>query len=151
MRLGFIPNSSFLIVSLSTIAYFRSPQPKLMKKTVFLFCLMTLLVLAACKKDDVIDDPGTTVPPETSISFTCKDSLGIPDIFVGIAPQSADRDSGIFLMSGLTDGYGKIKFTGMDPQTFYYRASRTTSNGVVKRNGSVTAEKDKKKYVTVTF
>lgn len=113
--------------------------------------VMVVLLLAACKKDDVIDDPGTGPLPETSIAFTCQDSLGIADILVGISPQEVDRDNGVFLKSGLTDPFGKIKFTGLDPQTFFYSASRSTTGGVVKRKGSVLVDKDEKQLVTITF
>ncbi len=122
-----------------------------MKKTLSILFLLSLLVLAACKKDDPIDDPGTTPTAETSITFTTQDTLPLRDILVGIASLSTDRDAGIFLQSGLTDATGKIKFKGLDPQLFYYRASRTTSTGVVKRGGSVQVDKDEKKSVTVTF
>ena len=121
-----------------------------MKRRLPIFAVLLVVLFAACKKDDVIDDPGTT-NPVTGISFTCKDTIGIPDIFVGIAPQAADRDSGIFLKTGLTDNIGKIQFTGLDPQTFYYTASRTVVGGIVKRYGSVIVEKDVKKFVTVNF
>jgi hypothetical protein len=126
-------------------------MPPMMKKSFFLAVLMVVMVLAACKKDDVIDDPGTGPLPETSIAFTCQDSLGIADVLVGISPQEVDRDNGVFLKSGLTDAFGKIKFTGLDPQTFFYSASRTTTSGIVKRKGSVLVDKDEKQLVTITF
>ena len=126
---------------------------KRMKKTIRfwgILGMLALLAFAACKKDPVPPDP-TPSTPETSVTFTCKDTLGIPNIYVGIAPQSADRDNGIFLQSGTSDNLGKIKFSGLDPQTMYYSASRTTSAGVVKRIGSVQIVKDAKKYVTVQY
>jgi hypothetical protein len=121
-----------------------------MKKTLGLICLFGMLALMACKKDPVLPDPNAPLP-ETGISFTCKDSVGLAGILVGIAPLAADRDNGVFLKSGTTDGFGKIAFIGLDPQTFYYSASRTTMSGVQKRFGSVEVVKDQKKFVTVQF
>ena len=116
------------------------------------FCLlMTVLAFAACKKEDVLDDSNTTPVLETSITFICKDSVGLPDILVGIAPQSSDRDAGIFLRSGSTDNLGKIKFSNLDPQKFYYSASRVVNGTVTKRTGSVTVNQDEKKTVNVNF
>jgi hypothetical protein len=123
-----------------------------MKKPLLTLGLCMLLALVACKKDDVIDDPNTTTPPETGVSFTCKDSVGLADVLVGISPQAADRDSGIFLRSGFTDNLGKIKFVNLNPQLFYYSATRTTNQGgIVKRYGSVEVVQDVKKLVTVNF
>lgn len=121
------------------------------KKHVFLLFSLLLLLVAACKKDPdpTIPDPNAT--PETSITFTCKDTLPLANVLVGIASQATDRDNGVFLKSGSTDGFGKIKFTGLDPQTFYYSASRTTTSGIQERKGSLLLDQDVKKQVTVTF
>lgn len=116
-----------------------------------LLALCVLLAIAACKKDDDPTDPDGTDLPETGVQFTCKDSLGIEGVFVGIAPQASDRDNGVFLRSGTTDFAGKIKFTNIDPQLMYYSASRTTSGGVVERTGSVEIVADMVKRVTVQF
>lgn len=122
------------------------------KHTIPAFCLiLSMLLVAACKKDEIIDDSGSTTQPETSISFTCKDSLGIPDILVGIAPQAADRDAGNFLRSGTTDNLGKVKFSNLEPQEFFYSATRSQNGTITKRTGSVTVAQDQKKLVTVNF
>jgi hypothetical protein len=132
------------------IARFVTLNLPTMKKTYLLLCILGLLAVVACKKDPDPIDPNPSVP-ETGVAFTCKDTIGLQDILVGIAPQAADRDNGVFLKSGLTDAFGKISFVSLDPQTFYYSASRTTTSGVIKRFGSVLVEQDKKVFVTVQF
>lgn len=122
------------------------------KHSYLVLCLLlSLLAIWSCKKEDVTSDTGSTSTPETSLTFTCKDTLGIPDILLGIAPQEVDRDAGNFLRSGTTDNLGKVKFNNLEPQKFYYSATRSVNGVITKRTGSVIVNQDQKKLVTVTF
>lgn len=111
------------------------------------------LLIAACKEDDPIDQNPPPSTPETSLSVTCIDTgnRGISGIFVGIASQTADCNAGVFLKSDITDNFGKIKFTNLDPQTFCYEARRTVTGGVVKKTGTVEILQDEQKRITLTF
>ena len=119
--------------------------------------LPTLLALtfliAACKKDDPIDQNPTPTTPETSLSVTCLDTgnHAISGVFVGIAAQTTDCNAGVFLKSDITDNFGKVKFTNLDPQTFCYEARRTVTGGVVKKTGTVEVLKDEQKRITLSF
>jgi hypothetical protein len=113
---------------------------------------LLLLLLTSCKKEDPINPSDNPSQPETSITFTCQDTAGgLSDVFVGISPLQGDRDNGIFLRSGDTDGMGKIKFENLDPMKFYYSATRTVPGGTVIRKGEVTVDQDEKESVTVNF
>jgi hypothetical protein len=116
-----------------------------------LLTAITLTLFTSCKKEDPIDPTDNPDTPETSITFTCQDTLGLPDVFVGIAPLENDRDNGIFLRSGDTDNLGKVKFENVDPQKYYYSAIRTVPGGTQTRKGEVTVEQDEEETVTVTF
>lgn len=123
-----------------------------MKHSIWLsFVLLVVLLTLGCKKDDPLDPSGTTTLPETSITFVCKDSVGISGILVGIAPLQSDRDAGVFMRSGETDGLGKIKFSSLDPQKFYYSCVRNLLSGTVTREGEVTVNKDERVTVNVHF
>lgn len=113
--------------------------------------LLAIGLFTACKEDDPIDPDNTPVQPETSITFTCKDSIGIEGVFVGIAIQQADCDAGIFLRSGDSDWEGKVKFASLAPATYCYQALRTTVGGVVERTGSVDLQQDERAKVVLTF
>ncbi len=122
------------------------------KHTYLSLCLLlSLLAFLSCKKEDVTTDSGSTSTPETSVTFYCEDTTGIPDVLVGIAPQAADRDAGVFLRSGTSDNIGKVKFNNLDPQKFYYSATRAVNGVITERTGSVTVNQDQKKTVTVNF
>lgn len=124
-----------------------------MKTRTWLGLLLVLAMMAlGCKKESPDDPDDTPDAPETSLTFACKDTAGgIQGVLVGISPLQSDRDAGIFLHSGDTDGLGKIKFENLAPQKFYYSCSRTVPGGVVTKKGDVDVEKDVKKTVTVNF
>lgn len=111
------------------------------------------LLLAACKKEDPIDQNPPPTAPETSLTVTCIDTgnTGISGIFVGIASQISDCGAGVFLKSDISDNLGKVKFTNLDPQTFCYEARRTVVGGVVKKTGTVEVLQDEKKRITLSF
>jgi hypothetical protein len=123
-----------------------------MKKSLWLLPFFLLLLVWGCKKDEFGDGDTTPAPPETSISFTCKDSTnGVPDVLIGISAQSTDRDAGIFLRSGTSDAFGKVKFSGLDPMTYFYSATRSYNGNVTQRKGSVQVAQDQKKTVSLSF
>jgi hypothetical protein len=125
-----------------------------MKRLRFGWVLLVVIVLAStgCKEDDPFDGDDEPELPETSITFTCQDTAGgIAGVLVGISSQASDRDAGVFLRSGDTDGFGKVKFSNLDPQTFYYSCSRTVVGGVITRKGEVTVDQDEEEKVTVNF
>lgn len=119
--------------------------------TALLVACILVLVALGCKKQDPIDPDGTVDEPETSIAFTCKDTIGLPGIFVGIALQTADCEAGVFLRSGTTDGLGKIKFSSLAPGSYCYECARTTTSGVVKRSGQLELAQDEELKKTVVF
>ena len=122
-----------------------------MKTKLFLTFLLVVIVAFGCKKDDPSDFDDDPTPPETSITFTCKDSLGIPDVLVGISFQVVDCETGIFLRQGSTDAVGKIKFSSLAPGLYYYCCARTTTNGVIRRSGTVDVLQDEKERQNVFF
>jgi hypothetical protein len=122
-----------------------------MKTKFFLIFLLVVIVALGCKKDDPSDIDDDPTPPETSITFTCKDSLGIPDVLVGISFQQVDCTTGVFLRQGATDALGKIKFSSLAPGLYYYCCARTTTNGVIRRSGTVDVLQDEKERQNVFF
>ncbi len=122
-----------------------------MKTKILLALVVVVMVAFGCKKDDPSDFGTDPTPPETSITFTCKDSLGIPGILVGIALQQSDCSSGLFLRSGDTDALGKIKFASLAPGLYCYRCARTTTNGIVTKTGTVDLLQDEAERQNVFF
>jgi hypothetical protein len=121
-------------------------------KAKLLFALIFVMIVAlGCKKDDPSDFDDDPTPPETSITFTCKDSLGIPDVLVGISFQQVDCTTGVFLRQGVTDALGKIKFSGLASGLYYFCCARTTNNGVVRRSGTVDVLQDEEERQNVFF
>lgn len=115
-----------------------------MKATTTLFCLLAfVLVVSACKKDDEITNSGNNNnEPETSITFiaTEDDTLPLQGVLVGITPNEADRDNGIFLKSGDTGFNGRKTFDNLTNITYYWSATYSAQGGAVVRKGSVTLE-----------
>ena len=115
----------------------------LLRTTTFTFLLATMILAAACKKDPLPHQPtdNSNSEPETSITFTAtKDSFGLSGVFIGITPNEADRDNGIFLKSGTTTGSGRKTFDELDADTWYYQATYAQPGGPAVRKGSITLE-----------
>lgn len=114
------------------------------RKSLFAIGMLVLVAVlfAGCKKDEIIDDgSGGSSEPETSITFTCNDdTLTISGVLVGITPNQADRDNGIFLKSATSDNRGRVKFENLEALTYYYSATRSTTTGAVVRTGQIAME-----------
>ena len=85
-------------------------------RTLSVFALILVLGLSACKKDtDVPPMDDTPDEPETSIRFYAKenDSTYIQGVFVGITPNEADRNNGIYLRSATTNSAGYADFKNL--------------------------------------
>lgn len=125
----------------------RNPFPKFL-----LLALLGLLLFTACKKDDPTDPDDNPDLPETSITFTAiDDSVKLSDVLIGITPNQGDRDAGVFLRSGTTDGNGRIKFSQLAAQIYYYSATWAASGGAVKRTGTIELEYNERHRQEVNF
>lgn len=104
--------------------------------------VLVFMVFAGCKKDEIVDDgSGGNSEPETSITFTClDDTIELSGVLVGITPNQADRDNGIFLRSSTSDDRGRVKFDNLEDFTYYYSATWNAPSGVVTRTSQITLE-----------
>ena len=108
-----------------------------------LLLLLLFAVFAGCKKEDDFVPPDTgSDEPETSIEFEAlqSDTIPLSGVFVGITPNEFDRDNGIFLFTGTTNGRGKVKFESLSALTYYWGATFASSGGAVVREGQITME-----------
>jgi len=108
-----------------------------------LLALLFVLLVAGCKKEDDFTPPDTGPDePGTSITFFASqnDTILLPDVFVGITPNEADRDNGTFLFSGTTNNSGRVKFEGLSALRYYWAATWASGGGAVIREGELSIE-----------
>lgn len=110
---------------------------------IFSVALFLCWVISSCVKDpEPTGGGGTSNEPETSIEFVClqNDSFFLPGVFIGISPNQGDRDNGVYLFSGTSNPVGEVKFSELEPITYFYGATYTSPTGPVTKEGSITLE-----------
>jgi len=103
------------------------------------FALGLVCLLAFSCKEPEPFDPGDNQddPTKGTLVFNVYDSDNDPleGVLVGLTPNQADRDNGIFLRSGQTDAQGRVKFEVLEPLTYYYNAAVFLNNQNQNRQG----------------
>jgi hypothetical protein len=106
--------------------------------------LLLVLVVSSCVKDPepTGGDGNGGNDTTTSVRFTAyKDSTILPGVFIGITPNLADRDNGIYLFTATTNSAGSAEFKDLQAITYWYSASYAAPGGAIVRNASITFEK----------
>jgi hypothetical protein len=113
----------------------------------FLTALLLSFVVSACVKDpEPTGGGGNNNEPETSITFKCyqMDSVFLPGVFIGITPNQADRDNGVYLFSGTSDPVGEVKFEELESITYFYGATYSSPTGPVSKQGTFSLDQGDK-------
>jgi hypothetical protein len=126
---------------------FQQPDRKPIMKALVgcalaLFCLVFLASSCVKDPDPIGPDPNNPGGTNTSIRFTCyQDTVILPGVFIGITPNQADRDNGVFLFSGTSNSAGYWEFKNLEALTYWYSASYGATGGAIVKEGSITLDK----------
>lgn len=118
-----------------------------------LLAILLLLVASSCVKDpEPTGGGGSGSNQTTSVRYTAmQDTVVIPGVFVGITPNQADRDNGIYLFTETTNAAGWVEFKDLEPITYWYSASYSAPSGAIVRTGSITLEEGDQVSRTINF
>jgi hypothetical protein len=118
-----------------------------------LFAALLVLVASSCIKDpEPTGGGGTNTDPTTSVRYTAmQDTVVLPGVFVGITPNQADRDNGIYLFTQTTNAAGWVEFEDLEALTYWYSASYSAPGGAIVRKGSITLEDGDQVSRTISF
>lgn len=115
--------------------------------------LSLLLIFSSCVKDpEPTGGGGTSSTTTTSVRYTAmQDTVVLPGVFVGITPNQADRDNGIYLFTETTNAAGWVEFEDLESITYWYSASYSSATGAIVRTGSITLEEGDQVSRTIDF
>ena len=114
-------------------------------RTFFLFALLLTFVVSACVKDPEPTGGGNSSNnAQNSMTFKCfqMDSIFLPGVFIGISPNQADRDNGVYLFSGTSNPVGEVVFEDLDTLSYFYGATYTSATGPVTKEGTFRLDAD---------